>query len=64
MDVGRKLKSAYAFWRYYRVVIIFPTFTVTSILADYLHTKHWKAEQLQKKKQLQSSLIDSEELHD
>lgn len=40
--VGNKLKAAYEFWRYYRVVILFPTFTVSTITADLIHTRNWK----------------------
>lgn len=44
MAVGR-LGKAIQFWKRYSVVIVFPTIAVTSILADVVHTRKWKASQ-------------------
>ncbi|XP_058840764.1 uncharacterized protein LOC131696231 [Topomyia yanbarensis] len=37
--------SLMSLWRRYRVVIIFPTLTISSIAADLSHTRKWKLRQ-------------------
>ncbi|XP_055383202.1 uncharacterized protein LOC129613243 [Condylostylus longicornis] len=39
------------FLRKYGAVIFFPTFTASTILADLNHTRNWKREQEQLKKE-------------
>ncbi|XP_065094886.1 uncharacterized protein LOC135715641, partial [Ochlerotatus camptorhynchus] len=37
--------SILAFWRRYRIVVIFPTLAISSIVADYAYTRKWKQQQ-------------------
>ncbi|XP_068085889.1 uncharacterized protein [Anabrus simplex] len=43
------LSSIGRLWRRYRVVIIFPTIAGTTIFADIIHTRRWKAQKLLEK---------------
>ncbi|XP_058455925.1 uncharacterized protein LOC131433122 [Malaya genurostris] len=43
--------SLLSLWRRYRVVIIFPALTISSIAADYTHTRKWKLSQQQQQHQ-------------
>jgi len=41
-----KPNALLTFWRKYKIVIFFPTFTASTIYADYSHTQKWKQENL------------------
>lgn len=52
-------KGALQFLNRYKVVIFFPTFTVSTIYADYSHTQKWKREQLVKKQAENKALSEN-----